>query len=282
VLVRIRLAWLALVVLASGLLPWTTAPAAAVTPCPPYRIVRAGNRVPIARIHEISGLEWSPRRQVLWFHEDGGNPARLYAITRTGRPRTSMPVLNVANHDWEDMALAGGRLWIGDIGDNGRKRPRVQVYITQEPRLGWHSVRAKVLHLRYPDGPHNAEALVVHASLMRLFIITKERNRNFADVYGVDIRAIRNGATRRLARIGRIPIGNVTAADLGPEGLVVKNYRHGLLYRWQRDGRVATAIRGRPCRVEVGDGESIAFSPGHRLYAIPEGRRPLIYRTLWP
>jgi hypothetical protein len=283
VLVRIRMAWWLLVVLSAGVVPLTTArSAAAVNVCPPYRIVRAGGRIPIPRIHEVSGIEWSSRRRVLWLHEDSGNPARLYAVTRTGRPRTSMAVTNAINHDWEDMAVAGGRLWIGDIGDNGSKRSEIQVYVMPEPRLAAHSVRAKVLHLRFPNGPHNAEALVVDAILKHLFIITKERNRNVADVYRANVRSISNGASRRLVRIGRINIGNVTAADLGPEGLIVKNYRHGLLFRWQRDHRVATAIRGRPCLVEVGGGESITFSPGHRLYAVPEGAHPIIYRTLWP
>jgi hypothetical protein len=283
VLVRIRMSWWLLVVLSAGVVPGTSVrSASAVNGCPPYRIVRAGGRIPIPGIQEVSGIEWSSRRRVLWLHEDSGNPARLYAVTRTGRPRTSMAVTNATNHDWEDMALAGGRLWIGDIGDNGSKRSEIQVYVMPEPRLRAHSVRAKVLHVHYPNGPHNAEALVVDASLKHLFIITKERNRNLADVYRANVRSLKNVTSRRLVRIGRIHIGSVTAADLGPEGLVVKNYRRGLLFRWQRDHRVATAIQGPPCPISVGGGESITFSSGHRLYAIPEGRHPVIYRSLWP
>jgi hypothetical protein len=281
VLVRVRVVWSLVLVVSAGVLTLASAPpAAAVNPCLAYRVVRAGGQVPIAGINELSGLEWSTRRRVLWFHEDGNNPPRLYAVRRSGRARANIAVLNASNHDWEEMALAGNRVWIGDIGDNGRKRPEIRVYIFPEPRLGARSVRAKLLRLRYPDGAHNAEAMVVDANLGRLFIITKERDRNFADVYRANVRGLRDGVTRKLARIGRINIGNVTAADLGPAGLVVKNYRHGLLYRWGRDHRVATAIRGRPCEVAVGGGESITFSSGHRLYAIPEGTTPRIYRSL--
>ncbi len=256
-----------------------TATAASAAACPRYPTVVKRGSIHTNGIHEVSGLEWSARRRVLWFEQDSGNPARLYAATRSGRARANILIPNAHNHDWEDMALAGNRIYMGDIGDNGSKRPDIQIYVLPEPRLTVHRAPARVLNLRYPDGAHNAEAMVVDPVVGRLFIITKERDRDFADVYRVKVTNFRSGATRRLQRIGRIPIGNVTAADLGPEGLIVKNYRHGLLYRWANDRRVATAIRGRPCTVEIGFGESITFAPG-ALYAVPEGQTPPIYRTL--
>jgi hypothetical protein len=60
---------------------------------------------------------------------------------------------------------------------------------------------------------------------------------------------------------------------------VIRNYRHGLFYRWRGDHRVASALAGAPCDVEVGPGaESIAFTTWNRsMYSIPEGSSPPVF-----
>ena len=70
----------------------------------------------------------------------------------------------------------------------------------------------------------------------------------------------------------------VTAADLGPDGVIVKS-GSGYLYRWTSDRTVPTALAGTPCRAQAGPGESLAFARGGGLYAIPEGSGPSVYFT---
>jgi len=71
------------------------------------------------------------------------------ALTRTvsfpSRPR-----------DTEDMGQTpDGTLWVADIGDNDRNRPTVGLW-----KLPKGSSHPQLYRLSYPDGPHDAEALL--------------------------------------------------------------------------------------------------------------------------
>ena len=125
--------------------------------------------------------------------------------------------------------------------------------------------------LRYPDGGHNAEAMFVTGG--NLYIVSKEKTLDTGTVYRADVSPLRDGATRRMQKVTTVRIGNISAADVGVRGIVIRNYRHGLFYRWRADHRVATALDGASCDVEVGPGaESIAFTTWNRsMYSIPEG-----------
>jgi hypothetical protein len=78
--------------------------------------------------------------------------------------------------DWEDMAAApcasGRCFYIADIGDNAGARAGITVYEVAEPSPGaTETAPARALNARYPDGAHNAEALVALGDA--LYIITK-------------------------------------------------------------------------------------------------------------
>ncbi|HJX07606.1 MAG TPA: hypothetical protein VJ736_06000 [Actinomycetota bacterium] len=250
-------------------------PAAAVT-CPVYGSPKDAGTISISGLNEVSGVVASRQYPVLWIHEDSGNPAVIYAIAPDGHKKTTVAIHHATNKDWEDIALAAGKIWLGDIGDNGKKRSGgIQVYWFPEPSPTSTGVTAKQLNLRYEDGPHNAEAMFVDARHDGLYIVTKEKSGGVGYVYRADITGISDGSSRTLRRVGKVPLGTVTAADLGPRGIIVKNYTKGLLYPWASDGRVGTTLSRSGCSVTVPGGESIAFLPSNnRLYAVPEGTTP--------
>jgi hypothetical protein len=88
------------------------------------------------------------------------------------------------NHDWEGIDVGPGPepresyVYVGDIGDNTRTRETVTVYRVREPRVGTSgmpsSVDAEAIRLRYPDGPRDAETLLIHPLTGDLYIVTKE------------------------------------------------------------------------------------------------------------
>src|SRR5688572_31954081 len=54
---------------------------------------------------ETSGLVASrTHRDTLWLVEDGGNPAKLHAISKRGRRLASYAIEGISNTDWEDLA----------------------------------------------------------------------------------------------------------------------------------------------------------------------------------
>jgi hypothetical protein len=252
-------------------------PPAAAGPCPRYGPVRVAGRVRIPGIHEISGVVAGRRGRVLWAEQDSGNPARVYAIAPDGGRLANIRIVNARNRDWEDIAYANGRVWIGDIGG---RRNVLQVYWFREPKLSRRNIRAHRANLRYANGAtHNAEAMFVDPITNRLYVITKERSSWQGFVYRANVGGLSNGAARVLRRIGRVTIGNVTAADVGPQGFVVRNLSGmGQLYRWRGGRNVVTALRGAPCPITVARGESVAFTwwNPRRLYTVPEGAHPAV------
>ncbi|SDO87363.1 hypothetical protein SAMN04515671_2191 [Nakamurella panacisegetis] len=74
----------------------------------------------------------------------------------------------------------GGRcFYVGDIGDNAVKRSRISVYRLDEPSLRplpATPVAADRWDYVYPDGPHNAEAMLVDADGSLLIITKSARN----------------------------------------------------------------------------------------------------------
>ena len=88
----------------------------------------------------------------LWTHNDSGDGPRVLALDRRGRLQREVAVSGAEAVDWEDIAIRGRTLYVGDIGDNLAQRPNVAVYRFAEPPPGRPSVAAERIDLRYPDG----------------------------------------------------------------------------------------------------------------------------------
>jgi hypothetical protein len=270
-------------------------PAAAVL-CGPLRVA-VGGRVAAAAATELSGLALSRTQPgVLWTHNDSGDRARVLAVTPGGVLLADLAVTGARNVDWEDIALGpapggGDALYIADIGDNAGRRGEVVVYRVPEPGLDsaggpGASVPAARLALRYPDGAHDAEALLVDPAGGALAVVTK----SFGGDAGVYVAGRpKAGTTTVLRRRGRLSLGAgeaVTGGSVAADGrtIVLRTYDRALA--WTRRGRepLASALRRRPCAVRAdllaeGQGEAIALTgDGRAFYTVPEGRRPAIRR----
>jgi hypothetical protein len=131
-------------------------------------------------IAELSGLAASRLHPgVLYGVNDSRNTAEVFAIAADGTTAARLTVLGAVNTDWEALAPgwdAGGApvLWIGDIGDNGRLRDGIRLLRIAEPTaLADAVVPSEVFDLVYPDGPHNAETLLVDPRDGTVLIVTK-------------------------------------------------------------------------------------------------------------
>ncbi|MDO8666141.1 MAG: hypothetical protein Q7J79_05980 [Gemmatimonadales bacterium] len=224
-----------------AILTWCAASAAAQER---PQIVLLDTAVMVApRLSESSGVTASLRRRgVYWTINDSGNEPILFATDSAGRDLGYVRVTAAQNVDWEDLALAPcvvtsrACLYVADIGDNAGARPYVVVYRIPEPDPpeGPGDTLRSVgpldsIVLRYPDRPHNAEALVV-AHGRTLMIVTKDRTGP-PGVFQTRL-PTRNGAAL-LEFAGTLPINVnlvrgrlVTGAALSPSGdvLAVRTY----------------------------------------------------------
>lgn len=206
------------------------------------------------RINESSGLAASTRFPgVLYTHEDSGGGPYVYAIGRRGQTRATFKIRGAGSRDWEDIAYGPRRtIWIGDIGDNRAVRDTIQVYRVREPgKLTSRDLRATQFELRYPDGSHDAEALLIHPRSGRLYVVSKQRHG--AAVYQAP-RRLDPERVNRLKKIRSAP-ELVTGGDLARDGrMLLRKHNHAFVY---------PRLHGKPSVFRLPDqpqGESAAFS----------------------
>jgi hypothetical protein len=245
---------------------------------------------------ELSGLVASrTRRGILWSHNDSGDRPRLFALTTRGRTLGSFDVTGAQAQDWEDIATGpapggdGAALYPADIGDNDARRPDIVVYRVAEPDPaagGGATAPAAALTLRYPDGPHDAEALLVDPRRPRLVIVTKSLDGR-AGVYSAAIPPALP-ARRTLRRAGVLELGlanPVTAGDVSADGSVLVLRTYGRLYVWARgtSESLVRTLRRAPCASPTAltepQGEAVALARGGRVaFTVSEGSRPALRR----
>jgi hypothetical protein len=191
--------------------------------------------------------------------------------------------------DWEDIAAgtgADGRplLYVGDIGDNAAQRPSVDVYRVAEPRVGAATTApAARLRLGYPDGPHDAEALLVDPLRHDLVIVTKVLG--VAHAYRAPAR-LPAGSQMTLRRGPAVRLSLVTAGDVSADGRIVVLRGYDRLAVWVRRGheRLTTTLRRAPCLsptslADEGQGEAIAVDRhGTSFETVAEGSPAVLRR----
>jgi hypothetical protein len=190
-------------------------------------------------VKESSGVASSERnRGIFWTHNDSGDGPFIYAFDRKGKHRGVWKVAGARAQDWEDMALgpgpARGRSYIyaGDIGDNSKRRDHIVVYRVAEPQItakdSSSTVKnprdtepAEAIRLKYPDGKHDAEALMVHPSTGDLYIVTKAMGAA-AGVYKLKS-PYRGSDVSVLTKVGEVEFPNamrgfITGGDISRDG----------------------------------------------------------------
>ena len=249
---------------------------------------------------------------IIFGMNDSGHEPLVFAFDSNGTDRGIWRVDRATNRDWESAALGpcarpatdSSCLYIGDTGDNDARRPFVTIYRIREPNLpptgssppNARTWTAERLNVRYPDHPHDVEAMYVtpDGSVM---LITKRRLLDVSrrprpalvfQVPGLwwDSSGI---VTARLADSLPIVPGSatgrqVTDAALSPDGkrLAVRTYSE--VFVFAVDSTTGLPVQGTPptsCTIlglEEHQGEGIGWWwDGRRLLLTSEGKNEPLY-----
>lgn len=243
----------------------------------------SGTLTRLPGLSEASGLAVSRRVPArLYSHNDSGQPT-LFALDTRGAVTARVRITGAKVQDWEALAVGpcsgGSCLYVADIGDNEARRRQVTVYRIPEPAAGDTSVAAaEAITLAYPDGAHDAEALLVTPDGV-IFIVTKGEKGPIG-VYRVPSSA-RSGATATLERVGG-PVGKaaaqeerITDAAVSPDGQwVALRSRSSIAFYRAADfvkGQWKEARRVDLTGLREPQGEGIALGPGSEVYLAGEG-----------
>jgi hypothetical protein len=252
-------------------------------------------------VRESSGLIASRNNPGLyWTNNDSGDGPFIYAFDRSGERRGVWRVAGAKARDWEALAEGHGPqagrpyLYAGDIGDNNERRSEIVIYRFPEPTISANDVvstkseprltePAEIIRLKYPDGKHDSETLMVHPVSGNLYVVSKIALANphvyeaappFSTTEPIQLRHVAE------LRIPSMFGGIITDGSISPDGTRVAlcDYLQGYEFVLEKGESDFDTIWKQPLKtIGLGSrpqGEAIAYSP--------DGRALLVTSEGWP
>ena len=248
-------------------------------------------------IGECSGMAASRTQNgVLWVHNDS-EPDRgcyIYAVNYKGETLARLTLPECSRRDWEDISFGPGPvagkdyLYVGDIGDNPKKRPKIYIRRIPEPKIdisarGVSEMTAPfdLFMITYPDGPRNAEAMFVHPVTGTIYIISKETSA--CSVYRTPTKP--KPGEIMLKKIAEIPLPAIDAGDITQDGKkVILKSRYIALEYTLPEGKEFNAIWKTSPRFVVvsrndGGGEAMCYTADSKAILITyEGKNQPLHK----
>ncbi|WP_190817370.1 NHL repeat-containing protein [Saccharopolyspora pogona] len=242
-------------------------------------------RVDDKRLAELSGLASDGSA---WYAiSDGGSSLRVFVLDPADCSIRGIRTASNDPYDVEDLALGrDGSLWLADTGDNRRRRDDIALYVMSS------GGGATLYRLAYPDGPHDAEALLLDRVGVP-HIVTKEPLGS-AGIYR-PAGPLAADRTVPLERVGSISLRStqtpggplngslgsvlVTGGSVSQDGtaVAIRTYTEAYVYD-APDGDLVAAFQREPFRISLPNeqqGEAIAWEPDGALLSASEGNQPV-------
>lgn len=245
--------------------------------CPKEGNTKVTGTVTDGGLTEISGVAMGRNAERLYVIEDANNPSDIVGLGVDGAEVGTWSLPWSTARDWEDIAVAVGRdgvsrIYVGDIGDNEPlDRPSIYVAVVDEPAANddGGEVDGFEMELVYPDGPHDAETLLVDPVTEDIYVLTKDYDGpatlwRSSPPHTSGVKELDEIVTLDFSE-DPLSGGATTGGDISPLGdlIVVRTYAD-TAFLWRRDQSepFEAAFDRKPCSFELPDepqGESIAF-----------------------
>jgi hypothetical protein len=246
------------------------------------------------QMDEISGIAASSFGNDIWYvHNDSGDTSRIFAITPHGNIKRVIyfkgdPKETLGVRDCEDIAVGIGPVK-GNIGDNGSGRKYITVYRIEEKK-GWKDsiihAEAVPVHFKYPDGPRDAETLMIDPIEKLIYIVSKRTDSVNVYTSPLNFKANDTLVLNRRCKLyftGFRPFKWITAGDISRDGqqILLKSYEK--VYYWKRGNNepVWQTMLKKPTELPYKfekQGEAIGFTlDGKAYYTTSEGVFSPIY-----
>ena len=260
-------------------------------------------RLRIKEMDEISGIAVSGiRKDIYYIHNDSGDTSRFFAITPDGTIKNVIyfngdPSQPLGAVDCEDIAVGIGPdknksyVYLGDIGDNGAVRKYITIYRFEE-KQNWakdsliKNAQVVPVHYKYPDGPKDAESLMIDPVEKLIYIVSKRSDSVTVYTTPLNFKANDTLVLSKKCKLyfnGFRPFKWITAGDISRDGqqILLKSYEK--VYYWKRSNnepvwktllKTPTELPYKPEK----QGEAIGFTlDGKGYYTTSEGAFAPIY-----
>lgn len=210
---------------------------------------------------------------------DSGDTGRVFAVDPATGDTVGVTTWAEEPVDVEAVAPAGdGSVWVGDIGDNPRARDSVavaRVPVGRGDRDVTGDAGVATYTLVHPDGPQDAESLLVEPGTGRLVVVSKT-------IFGAEVlvapERLDPDGPNELTPVGAaLPVA--TDGAFFPDGrhLVLRDYSRAVVYTWPD-----LAVVGEVRLPEQQQGEGIAVDRRDRVFVSSEGVEAPVLRIDLP
>ncbi|WP_242202188.1 SdiA-regulated domain-containing protein [Aestuariivivens insulae] len=129
-------------------------------------------------LDEASAIQAVKGSKLLWTIEDAGNKNNIYGIDLKGNIIKDIAIDNAKNEDWEDLTADHlGNLYIGDFGNNNKKRKHFTIYKINDVANLENKAHAEIIRFKLPKNlkPKDFEAFFL---LNNEFYIFSKENKS--------------------------------------------------------------------------------------------------------
>lgn len=123
-------------------------------------------------LKETSAVEVTKGSKIVWIIEDAGNKNHLYGLDTEAKIAKNLEIENVQNIDWEDLTSDNdGNIYIGDFGNNSKKRKNFAIYKVINPENANQKTTAEVITFSLPKDmkSEDFEAFFLHNNAFYMF-----------------------------------------------------------------------------------------------------------------
>ncbi|MFN4146545.1 MAG: SdiA-regulated domain-containing protein [Runella sp.] len=199
-----------------------------------YEISQIG-QLPDA-LKETSGLALADKNDTFWTHNDSGNPSEIYKIATDGTLLETLPLPQIKNKDWEDLAKDPyGNLYLADVGNNNNRRRDLKIY-KFNPQNPQNIETIAISYTDQKDFPplpdqqnFDCEAVAWHQNQLYLFSKNRSKTNRYVKLYAFPDQA---GTYTAAPQDSVYSKAMATAADVSPDGktLALLTYGKVLLF----------------------------------------------------
>jgi hypothetical protein len=227
-------------------------------------------------INEASGIAASRKNiGVLWTHNDSGDSARIFAMNTHGKHLGVYYIKGATNRDWEDIAVGPGPvddenyIYIAETGDNFAQYDTKYIYRVPEPDVDSNQAPVysilknfDVITFKYPDGPRDAETILVDPLTKDIYIVTK-REENVKVYLASYPQSLKD--TIIVEYVLTLPFTMIVGGDISYNGEEILLKTYDSVYYWKRKPRqsVAQALKDKYYKlpyIREPQGEAIGWS----------------------
>ena len=181
-------------------------------------------------LKETSAIEKTKNSEILWVIQDAGNNNHLYGLDIEGHIVKDITVTNAENTDWEDLTSdTKGSIYIGDFGNNAKKRTEFTIYKIPKAKTISASVEAEIINFTLPKEmkSEDFESFFLHDGFFYVFS---------KDSKTCELIKLPNQAGEHVASyVSKVKLKGkhvkVTSADISDDGSIVVLLNHDRLWK---------------------------------------------------